>query len=488
MPALTMDLKAEQPGATPRTPHNPSWSSRPPDVVLDLTSDRTIREAILMTRVDVWSIQHGLREDHDGTGCFWELFREVPLTHVTLHQTILEPDGACRQVPLERATFPTVPHSYRRNLDQAFLGSVELPTQACRRFLARSGQPLLHSVAPSHSAPEQAPSGAQIARFLPHLATTWVRRQVTGLTRADRWHVGIVNRPIESLLEHPTLRDVDWLERPNGADRYVADPFGCIHNNAKVVLVEDFDHRERHGRISAYRFDTRGHLQRGVGARSRSRAGQPTPILSLPNHASYPYLVEVDGRWWCIPETSAAGEVRAYELDPETLVLSDLGPLLTDEPLADPTLFEWQGRWWLFGTDRSRGANTHLRAWWAEHPSGPWVQHAIDPLCIDVRWTRGAGTPFVNEGVLYRPAQDCSQGYGGSVVIRRVVALDPTHFEEDVAAVVRPDPEGPYPDGAHTISGIGDSFLVDGSRQRFSAASFLYELRARIRQFRRTEH
>lgn len=436
------------------------------DLLLNLADESL--EVPLGPEAQLWSMQHGIRRNGTDTGCIWELVDDVPLTQVVLRGTTLSPNGASEVKPLATATFPTVPHNLRRNIDQSYMGSVELPAQMCRRVLAASEAssepPTLETCSPGR----QRPGRVHFVRFLSRLTRAWIRRQASGLTRADRWHVGLVRRPIESLLHEPSIGDVEWLQRPTGRERYVADPFGCIDGDTTLVLVEDFDHRRRHGRIGAYRFH------------SDQSSGQPIGIAEFRTHASYPYLVQVDGQWWCVPEMSAAGEVRAFHFDPSTLALNDLGPLLTDVALADPTLFEWKGLWWLFGTDRSRGANTHLRAWWATHPSGPWTNHAIDPLLIDVRFARSAGTPFVCDGALYRPVQDCSKGYGAAVVIRRVTSLDPTSFEEETTVSVEPDPHGRYPDGLHTISRVGEFFLVDGSRKRFSVASFAHELGARV--------
>ena len=47
------------------------------------------------------------------------------------------------------------------------------------------------------------------------------------------------------------------------------------------------------------------------------------------------------------------------------------------------------------------------------------VTAALAAVKTDVRSARPAGTPFVYQGELYRPAQDCSRTYGGSIVIHR---------------------------------------------------------------------
>jgi hypothetical protein len=441
-----------------------------PDFLLRFGST-LIRGGILdVSPLGVWSFHHGDEQtQRGGPPCFWEIVDGDPLTGVLLQRLNDRIDAG---VPLARAWFRTVSHSYPRNRDQAYLGATELPAQVCRRILA-DGPEAVSAVASSTTAPiRRPPSGRTLARILPKLVLVWTRQQMAGLTKSDRWHVGVVDRPVSSFLTDPSTSDVRWLPRPKGSSRYLADPFGCETRDGITVLVEDYDHRDRHGRISAYELPTSG-APRG-----------PLPVRSFDDHASYPSLTRVGDQWWCIPETARAGEVRAHRFDPTTAQMEELEPLLPDVAVSDPTLFEWDGRWWLFGTDYVAGANSHLRAWWAEDPAGPWCPHAIDPLLIDVRSARPAGSPFVLGGELYRPAQDCSVSYGGAVVLNRVTRLDPWGFEEEPAARVEPDPEGPYPDGVHTLSGVGDVTLIDGTRHRFSVRAFAHELSARLRRFR----
>lgn len=455
-----------------------SWEDRStldshgPDVIINLSETPVGDELLRRPRFGVWTYRHG-GHPRGEPACLREVVKGHSVTTVAIERAAADSLG--RSIMAE-AVFQTVPHSYRQNLDQAMLGAAELAARACRQVLVADIRE------PDLSAPTEAIAGVDetglgsLPAFLAKTAWRWVRRQFVGLTAADRWHVGMVNRPIDTLLDSPELTDVQWFDRPSGTDRYVADPFGVSVDGGVAVLVEDYDHRGRHGRIAGYRIPD----VQDVGGPIRS--GQPLEVASFTTHASYPYLLEVDGEWWCVPETLAAADVTAFRFDPDQMHLEELGVLLEDMALADPTVFSWNGYWWLFATDANRGANTHLRAWFADHPLGPWTQHAIDPLRIDVRYARGAGTPFVHNGKLYRPAQDCSRSYGGSISIMHVETLDPVAFTEDVAAEVHADPQGDFPDGTHTVSRLDGRFLVDGTRRQFSTSAFTHEFGARWRR------
>ena len=66
-------------------------------------------------------------------------------------------------------------------------------------------------------------------------------------------------------------------------------------------------------------------------------------------------------------------------------------------------------------------------------------------------------------------------------MLKRVDRLDPCGFDERPVARVTPPSAGPYRDGCHTLSDLGDRTLVDAVGRRFSAAAFRHELVARVR-------
>jgi hypothetical protein len=67
---------------------------------------------------------------------------------------------------------------------------------------------------------------------------------------------------------------------------------------------------------------------------------------------------------------------------------------------------------------------------------------------------------------LIRPAQDCSQTYGGAVVLNAVLRLDSEGYEEEPVRRLGPQP-GSYPWGIHTFCPAGNMTLVDGKTWRF---------------------
>jgi hypothetical protein len=237
------------------------------------------------------------------------------------------------------------------------------------------------------------------------------------------------------------------------------------------ALVEDYDYRTHRGVISALDLS--------------DWTARPRPAIDAGVHASYPYVFEWDGSFWCVPETYQAKEIRLYRAVDFPDVWEHHATLIKGVAALDSTVIQHDGLWWLFCTDRDAGSNTKLRIWFAPQLTGPWVPHPLNPVKTDVRSSRPAGTPFVSNNTLYRPAQDGSASYGGGITINRVDRLTPTTFAEEVVARIDPPGQGRYRDGLHTISAVGDRIVVDGRRDTFVLAAFRRELRSRLGRGRR---
>ena len=254
---------------------------------------------------------------------------------------------------------------------------------------------------------------------------------------------------------------VRWLNKPWFIS-YQADPCLLEEAGRLYLYYEDVLFGSMKGRLRAGRFDSVHPAPRLGG-----------PMMDLGHHAAYPYVFKHDGVFYCVPDTGEDGFVALYRSD------RPLGPwtrhsMLFDHlPARDATIFPFGDRWWMFANvcEVSNPAceNTDLHIWHAPEPWGPWEAHALEPVKRDVRSARPAGRPFVIDGVLYRPAQDCAARYGARIAINRVTALSPTEFAEEVCSYLEPDPEGPYHSGLHTLTSAGGCVVVDGQFEGMTA-------------------
>ncbi|MBK6347221.1 MAG: hypothetical protein IPF68_15060 [Bacteroidales bacterium] len=130
-----------------------------------------------------------------------------------------------------------------------------------------------------------------------------------------------------------------------------------------------------------------------------------------------------------------------------------------------------------------KGYTSKLKIFFAEKPEGPWEPHPDNPVKTDVRSSRSAGTPFIHEGVLYRPAMDYSEKLQGRIIINRVERLTTDDFAEVPVRELQPYAGSPWPDKIHTLTAMGDHTLIDGCKEVCVLSDFrllIYNLKLMI--------
>jgi hypothetical protein len=148
--------------------------------------------------------------------------------------------------------------------------------------------------------------------------------------------------------------------------------------------------------------------------------------------------------------------------------------------MADPTLFRHGGLYWIAYNDADLGLHENLCLLYAKRLEGPWRPHQLNPVKMDVRSSRPGGAPFVVDGTLFRPAQDCSRSYGCALVINKVLTCTPEQYHEEPIARLTPDPAGRYPDGFHTLSITSDGILFDAKRIVFNPTIMRQRLKRQL--------
>ena len=129
-------------------------------------------------------------------------------------------------------------------------------------------------------------------------------------------------------------------------------------------------------------------------------------------------------------------------------------------PARDATLFEADGRWWMFVAIADTDSSDELHLYYSSTPLGPWKPHRRNPVKSDVRNSRPAGRLFEWNGELYRPAQDSSQRYGYALTINRVLRLTPEEFVEEEVTKVLPQWRRDLR-GTHTLNICDDLTVID---------------------------
>lgn len=296
------------------------------------------------------------------------------------------------------------------------------------------------------------------------LAKAWY-----GAFISQRWTVG------RAAVAH--YANLDWLNAgsliaPLDHGDFLADPFIVPGTDGRVVLCEWMQAARGRGVIARVTFDESGRIE-----------DLRTLIEWSPYHLSYPHLLEYQGALYCGPEACYSRSVKLFALDAKASNVLESRVVFSGFASVDPTIFEHEGRWWLFCTNAERNeSNSALYAFHAESPFGPWEPHAANPIVKDSSAARPAGKVMRMDGRLYRPAQDCSVRYGGGLQMFTITKLTPTEFTQDLVWALNPPVGERGKHGVHTINTADGHTIYDAYTERLSPLAWLHRLRERFRR------
>ena len=280
----------------------------------------------------------------------------------------------------------------------------------------------------------------------------------------DVWNVGITG-DLDRLMEGRGWGQIQWRADP-GPTRFLADPVGVYHSETgeKRLLVEELSHWTNLGRIVS--------LPMGDSFERGASRVEITGDL----HLSYPFVVE-EGGTRLFPECATSGVLRQFRRDGSNWAEAE--PLL-DEPVIDPTFWHQDGHWYLFHTRADDDPNGRLYLKVAPGPDGPWQAHPSFPQDIGRAGARPAGPLFEWRGRLFRPSQDCTDEYGGAVILNEIETLSPHQWREHVHCRLDPPP-GKYDQGVHTFLVLEDRIVIDARRVAYGPVAPLIKARNVIR-------
>lgn len=290
---------------------------------------------------------------------------------------------------------------------------------------------------------------------------------------SDIWRIGVIERSIDAVAAAGGLRQgvVRWLpEEPDYT--FLADPFGLWRDGRLHLFAEAYDYRTRHGVIDHLELD------------SDYRLAKRSTVIREPWHLSYPLVLEAEGETWMAPEAFRSGTFTLYRAVRFPDVWEPATRIAFDTPAIDPTFFQWEDRWWCAyspdGTQTDKQGKLHLA--YADRLLGPWTVHPGNPVRIDLTSSRPGGTPFVHEGRLTLPVQDCTRTYGGDLRLLTVETLTPDRFQARSGPILSPPADaGRYTAGRHTLAACGPVTLFDAKWIKGSARGLAIDIARKLR-------
>lgn len=252
----------------------------------------------------------------------------------------------------------------------------------------------------------------------------------------EEWNVGIAKCLVSDFLTIPN-QEIYWL-RPK---KFRADPFGFIDDSGNIkIFYEDYNLFKKRGRILC------DSLDKNLQIISTKTA------LETKGHISYPYIFSDQNQKFALVESYKSNSLSLYKIN-EDSTFEKVKDLITNCAIVDPSIIKHDGIWWLFFNINNEG-DENLYLAYSDDLLGEWKMHKKNPVKTNINSARSAGEIFYHENNLYRPAQNCSKTYGGSITINRINVLNSEEFSEAEYIEIFPNQLSTYPKGIHHVSSL----------------------------------
>lgn len=179
-------------------------------------------------------------------------------------------------------------------------------------------------------------------------------------------------------------------------------------------------------------------------------------------HFSYPFVFEIEGEVYMMPETGVDHNVRLYKAKDKSLTSFELYKIILERPtcelegikidFADSCIYSKGNMYYLF-TSFHDGDRYQLELYISDRFDGGYTKHPMSPICVGDKLGRCGGSLIEVDGKLYRPAQDCDGQYGGQIHLLEIDEITPkTYIEHLVRENVLPRKSKMYKEGGHHIN------------------------------------
>ena len=425
------------------------------DVLIWLASCDPDGAGSRVARYGLWRYRHGDRERYGATPpYFGELYDRNPVSGSALE--VVKDDQSV--LVYQGVSSTEQGWSLQQNQAAPYWRGAAALLRCLRQLHENESLPTIEAPV-SHAgfvgATSGSPGNVQMASFLVRNAVRTVNRRVRYSNVESYWFVAYRTDQHKFLSrnEEMDLRGFQKIGAPEG--HFYADPFVIEWHGRNYLFVEDYLFDQQRGCISVM----------DIGANGVTSEAER--VLDLPYHLSYPFVFEHEGGLWMIPETLGAGRIELYRATHGPTGWEFVKSLKDGVQAVDTTLWIENGRFYFFTNIAERGAtvNDDLFLFYSDDLLGEWTAHPRNPICTDVRRSRGAGKLFHRNGKLIRPAQDCSVRYGYACQLNEIEVLTASEYRERPLERIEPDW---YPGliGTHTINSNEQIEVIDGQIYR----------------------
>ena len=383
----------------------------PPDVIVKFGMNLLRDPQKLPSRFGVLSYHHGDPRKYRGRPAgFYELLFKEKEVGVIVQRLSNSLDGG---EVISSGEFKIYGHSYKRSLENAY----------------GSGRFLLHKALNNLDCPQlperlgriyTLPTNFQVAIFFLNILARKLTRVIGVLFFRKKWSISTTKKSINDVMaDSDLLHNSTPLHTPKDF-AFAADPFFLQDGSIICEVVE------KGSNIGKLAIAANGHFKI-----------MDSPHLDKTKHNSFPFVSNIEGLHFVLPEMASYGQQHVFEIDMNNEIIRSI-PLmgLENEKLIDPVITMHDGTIWLFA-GKLRSDLDCLFLWSSKSIHEPFVEHSLNPIVCSPKFARNAGAIFKYEGHLYRPAQDCTDNYGDGISIMRIESISQTSYIESLVKSVK---------------------------------------------------
>lgn len=233
-------------------------------------------------------------------------------------------------------------------------------------------------------------------------------------------------------------------------NEFWADPFLVKKEDKTYLFFENYDYYTQLGKISC------GEILNGELINIQD-------VLIRPYHLSYPFILEENGEYYMIPESSAGKKVEVLKSTKFPYEWHTHKILFEGEEIVDTTFHkDNDGQYWIFLNKGGIDLSSQLHIYQIDFPNcDKIISHHQNPIYINSEIARNAGSIFKQNGNLIRPSQNNSNGtYGYKLNLNIIQKLTIDEFEEELMESFSPNINNKT-QGIHHLCQIDGQFVYD---------------------------
>jgi hypothetical protein len=419
------------------------------DIILRFEFNIIRGDILQAAKFGIWSFHHGDNSKfRGGPPGFWEIYLGQSVVGVTLQKLTSELDGG---YVIGKAYY-NLHWSFVKTYLNIFEQSCELLFKHIR-LLNTTGDLVLNKSSVYYNRLYKSPSLnitiSYCCSFYYKLFTKFLQGldSILFKRRYNCWTIFLGS----GHFFETTLFRLEPCNVPKG--KFWADPFLVQWNGDYYVFFEEYSYIDKKGIIA-------------VGKVCGNEIVDVQVAISRDYHLSYPNCFWDNGELFMIPESSEAERLEIYKCINFPCDWEVYSTAFQGEKIVDVVYFrdKNEDQWLFLNKGLNNYFNSELYIYKIDSLGlNEIIPHKKNPVIIDSRSGRNAGSIFVMEDKIHRPSQNNSNGiYGYGLNVNEILELNLDDYKERKIVSIKPN----FKKGlisSHHLHQLNDCFVIDGA-------------------------